>query len=433
MSSTQEIVTLLSYVLSEKDRAVVATSGLAAVPKERRLAALRGLQDLGWVGHSGLADYEESYSLTREGRRIAEERPSVDALDPRVRNHLAAISSALDHDIQKRRDGLMDLIRMECDMGNWDSALIYCYELKKIAEFARDTPTSAFALFYKGRIDRAQNRWDEALESYLTALEMYMECGDRKGVCETNRAMGIVYGAKGDHAAAIRCFESSLSLAREIQDRDAEAKAEANLAVVFDLEGKTDEAERASKHCLEYFLEVGDLPNAVRTSNNLGVLYLSRDLFDSAAEYFEKTIAACRQMANREVLGAALVNAGYCYARTGQLSRSIAYTDEAVSIFKEANNLNMLALAYRNYGAIEFRSSRHDVGSEWFEKSVRAAKASGVEDTLAACCYEYGINLMKATLNLNMAERLVKKASQLYKKLGNLERARAIETRLHAL
>lgn len=427
MATREEIVTLISYVLSDKNRETLIVSGLEAIPKDRRIAALRGLQDLGWIGHSGQADFEESYSLTREGRFIVHERPALSALEPVVRDHVEALRS-LDADSDgDLKEALVKLIRIECDLGNWDSALIYCFQLRKLAERTKDTRMSAIAACSEGKVEAVQNRWDDALESYLEANEKFMEAGDRKGVVEANRAMGVVYASKGDHVSAMRCFESSMSLARLIGDRDLEAKAEGNLANIYDLEGKAEESEKAHKRCLEYFLESGDLSSAARTSNNLGVLNMSRERFQTAAEYFEKAIETTRHSKNKGVLGIALVNGGYCYARSGDIGRALAYTDEAVSIFREPNDLNYLALAYRNYGTIDFGASKHEAAFEWFEKSVRTAQASGVQDTLAACCYEYGLALVRAVTDLRLAKKLLKRAASIYKNLGNVERATVVE------
>ena len=62
---------------------------------------------------------------------------------------------------------------------------------------------------------------------------------------------------------------------------------------------------------------------------------MSREKFDVAAEYFERTISSSRKSRNRTVLGASLINAGYCHARVGALAKSAEHTQEAVEIFKE--------------------------------------------------------------------------------------------------
>lgn len=432
MAAREELTTLISYVLGDKNRQLLITSGLEAVPKERRIAALRGLQDLGWIGHSGYADFEDSYSLTKDGRRIASERPHMLSLEDCARDRIDALRAVDGESNGEMKEGLKKLVSIECDHGNWDSALMYAYQLRKAAEKSKDAGLEAFALFHQGKIEATQNKWDEALESYLDSNEKFMEMGDRKGVAETNRAIGVVYAIKGDHASARRCFEMSLTLAKTIRDKALEAKAEGNLANIYDLEGKFEESEKSHKKCLDYFLEVGDLQGASKTSNNLGVLSMSKDNFQVAGEYFENTIATGRLLKSPQIVGAALVNAAFCYARTKDLHRAITYNDEAVSIFKEPNDLNMLALAYRNYGCVELAGSNHEAAFNWFEKSIRAAKASGVEDTFAACCCEYGMALIHSVTDVKLAKKLLKKAAMVYRDIGNIERAKIVETRLAA-
>lgn len=432
MTTRSEIQTLASYVLSDKNRVLVDGSGLSALPQERREAALRGLQDLGWIGHAGVADLGESYTLTREGRRIASERPAVSTLDSKVMEQIESLRFA-DSDINgDRREGLQRLIKTECDHGCWDSAMVNCYELKRLADKSKDAARQAFALFHLGKVEIAQNKWDEALESHLGALEKFMEAGDRKGAAETNRSMGVIYANKGDHQSAKRCFENSLETAMEIKDKELQARAEGNLAIVLAIEGRFDEAQEANKSCLACFEELEDSAGVARTSNNLGVMCLSRDSFKEASEYFETAIDSCRKAKNQGVLGVALVNAGHCYAKLGDLGKAIARTDETVAIVKEPNDLNLLAHAFRNYGLIEFRNSNFDKATEWFEKSIRTAISSGVEETLASCYYEYGMALIESTINMRLAKKMLKKASTIFRDLGNFDRASLVEKRLSA-
>lgn len=432
MAARSDIEKLLFYVLSEGNRQLLISRGLEGVPEQSRIAALRGLQDLGWIGHGGFAAFENSYSLTREGKRIALSQPPVESFPESVRQYIESLRELDGGTEWVKKEALKRLIASQCDHGNWDSAFVNCFQLRRIAERTKDVAALALARYYEGKVEMAQNRWDDALEANLSAVELYMEIGDRRGVSEANRTLGVVYGNRGDHASALRCFETSLEMARAINDKMLEAKAEGNRAIIYDLEGRFEDSERAHKASLRLFMELGDLTSAARTSNNLGVLCMSREMFDIAAEYFENTIETCRNVSCRSVLGIALVNAGYCCARTGQTGRAVQYTDEAVSIFKESNDQNMLALAYRNYGSVEMRSQMYDRAFEWFEKSVRTAKASGVEDTFAACCYEYGMALMKAGASPKLSKKLLARSCTIYKDLGNQQRARVIETHLHA-
>jgi tetratricopeptide (TPR) repeat protein len=430
MATRQEIVTLMSYVLGDTNRQILVARGLEALPAETRMSALRGLQDLGWIGHSGVADFEESYSLTKDGRMVLSEQPVLDSMDSCARSHVEALRAVDGESNCAQKEALKKLIATECDMGNLDSALIHCYELKRIAERTRDPKMLGHALFHEGKVDMAQNRWDEALESLLGANERYVEAGESGGVAMANLAMGVIYANKGDLASAVRCFESSLSMARMIGDKDLGARAEANLANIYDLQGRFDDAEAAYQRCLSFFVDTGEAVGVAKVSNNLGVLNLLKEDYQTASGYFEKTVEVCRKIKNREVLEIALVNNGFCRAKTGDLATALECTDEAVAILKESNNLNLLALAYRNYGTIEMRNLRHEAAFGWFEKGIRAAEGSGVEDTLAACYYEYGSSLIAAMTDLRLAKRLMKKAASLFKDIGNTDKAMLIEKKL---
>lgn len=430
MSSLKDIEVLFTYVLGERNHELLVNEGLSVVPEESRLAALRALQDLGWIDRKGFRHHPDTYRVTAEGRRIIETRPDFRTLDIGVKEHLDALRASDSGDKDKRKAGLAKLIDIECELGDWDNAMMHCSELRVLAEATKDAESVAAALMSQGRAERAQNHWHEALECYLKANELYMEVGNRAGVCAASRSMGIIYGNLGDHTASTRCLETSLSMATAIGDRESEVKALGNLAIVYDLEGRFEESEKAGKTCLEYFLDTGDFSSAAKTSLNLGILNMSREKFDVASEYFEKTISVSRKLRNKTILGASLINAGYCQARVGALVESAKHTEEAVEIFKEPYDSNMLALAYRNLGHIEFRRGNSDLGSKWFEKSLRLAKESDVRDTFAACCFDFGVCLMGAAGNITFAKKLLQKASSIYEQLGNVKRASEVNTRL---
>jgi tetratricopeptide (TPR) repeat protein len=430
MPSRDEIRSLASYVTGDAERKLILEHGLEGLSTDRKASILMALQDLGWIGRSGLGDFADSYELTAEGRVVTTNEPDAEALNHGSSEQIRALRDAGSDELDAVKRGLAALVEIQCERGNWDSATVKCNELRTIAGRTKDTRMLAYAYFQQGRVERAQNQWHEALEAYLKAVELYMEAGDRRGVCMANRAMGIVYGSVGDHASAIRCFETSISLAHDIGDWDSEVKGKANLAIVYDLEGRREESERLQNDCLAFFIEIHDHANASRIAVNLGVLNLTKEKFDVAADYFEKGISSTRATGMREILGAALANAGYCFVRTGDLNRSKAYTDEAVSILREPHNKNMLALAYRNYGCIEQTRGNKDAAFDWFERSVRTAKESGVEDTLAACCYEFGMALIISTTKITLARKLLKRASSIYASLGDAAKARSIDSRL---
>jgi len=53
-----------------------------------------------------------------------------------------------------------------------------------------------------------------------------------------------------------------------------------------------------------------------------------------------------------------------------------------------------------------------------------------VEDTYAACCYEYGMALIKSATDPRLARKLLKRSSTVYRNIGNLKLANKAEATL---
>ena len=62
-------------------------------------------------------------------------------------------------------------------------------------------------------------RYDQALDNFEHALDLYRNTGDKRGVAMESYAMGILFGYQGRFGAAINAKQEAFKTFTELQDR----------------------------------------------------------------------------------------------------------------------------------------------------------------------------------------------------------------------
>ncbi len=146
-----------------------------------------------------------------------------------------------------------------------------------------------------GDVQRRQNQYDAALESYDAALGLYRAVGDRRGEANTLKGTGNVQAALRQYDAALESYAAALALYRVVSDRLGEANTLAGQGQVLLARGDQAGADRLLAQAVELYRAIGDRYSiATQTGNYGGTLYnlgrkaAARPYLLRAAELFEE-------------------------------------------------------------------------------------------------------------------------------------------------
>ncbi len=178
---------------------IVGQTGLAA-ETARRAVSLAGSGGIGWLlSHTSLAQVTIATGGRAAGRRI--------------------LSRVLDHPGAKRRDPVMDLIKVRCGQ-----ALIWCEEHQQAEEVLRSVVESAraghrgadvrYALASLGDLYFRMDNWGQALADATEAVELTTDLGIRSDLGWAFASIARVEAAVGAEGASREHIARAVSLAR---------------------------------------------------------------------------------------------------------------------------------------------------------------------------------------------------------------------------
>ena len=137
-----------------------------------------------------------------------------------------------------------------------------------------------------GNIEKAESRYLEAENCFLSAIEIFQKHGNRAGEGDAYGSLGGVYQNKGELDRAIAHYTQAIDIAREIGDKRTEGSHLGNLGDIFVKMEQLSDAEKAFRKAIPildetFFIAAG----AFRGS--LALLLAQTDQFDEAQALLE--------------------------------------------------------------------------------------------------------------------------------------------------
>jgi class 3 adenylate cyclase/tetratricopeptide (TPR) repeat protein len=207
----------------------------------------------------------------------------------------------------------------------------------------REASTDDLSYLYtsRGRVLEVSALYDEALENYQELELMAKEAGDQKLELAALIPQATIYSiptAKMHEKKGKSFSDRALTLARELKDPLSESKALWNLMLLS---------------------------------------YFGRGTGEQALQYGEQSLAIAREHNFTEQLAYVLHDLTRAYTMTGDFETGIAAQDEARELWRELNNLPMLADNLTSSGYINFEFGNYEVARAYAEEAKKIAQSIG--------------------------------------------------------
>jgi tetratricopeptide (TPR) repeat protein len=118
--------------------------------------------------------------------------------------------------------------------------------------------------------------YEEAIESFSKARDLFAEAGDRTGEAEALGSLGAVYVQLGDRDQAHEAFDQALEICIETGDRSNQAKVLGNLGMLYEAQGDIPKAAEAFGEAQAIFGELGERGNEKAVSRQLKKLKIEK-------------------------------------------------------------------------------------------------------------------------------------------------------------
>ena len=213
----------------------------------------------------------------------------------------------------------------------------FLLSLSKKKEFKKDSSV----YFYLGFAYEAINKYDEAIESFLKALEKNFKKED-----EVYYNIGIAYYKKEEYDKAIEFYEETIKI------NPKHDWAYNNIGIAYYEKEEYDKAIEAYKKAIKIN------PQEDEAYNNMGSAYYKKEEYDKAIETYQKAVEI------NPKYDLAYYTMGIAYADKGEYDKAIEAYQKAVNINPQRDD------AYHNMGIIYSNKKEYDKAIESYKKAV---------------------------------------------------------------
>jgi len=201
-----------------------------------------------------------------------------------------------------------------------------------------------------GRLYRDTGQLDEAKRHLDSALALFAESEDERGIASTVDDIGKLHWLRGDYHRALEYTERALVMRRQIGDRRSIALSLNNLGEVYQDSGQFSRALECFEQALQIRREIGDLVGVAVTLNDLGMVAQDQRDDQRALALFKEAHEVVRETADRNRIALVLTNFGKILNRVGEAEKAIFYLKQAEELADELGDKRGLAEAVRGLG-----------------------------------------------------------------------------------
>jgi len=243
--------------------------------------------------------------------------------------------------------------------------------LEKDSEIYADMLISLGVTYYYTQL------YENALEYYQQALEIFTHFSNEEGISKSKTNLGLVYYRLKELPTAISLLYESLEIHQHSNNDIEKARVLGNIGIIY------VELSDYSKS-LSYYEEALQIyethENISGIASNLGsignVFNVLGDLV-KAEEYFLKALNQFERVQNKFGIAGCLGNLGAVYFQQYELEKAFSFIQQSIEINKEISNKNNLFDNYNNIARIYVEQGDYPSALEYCQKAIAISQEVG--------------------------------------------------------
>lgn len=256
--------------------------------------------------------------------------------------------------------------------GDFDRSIGYHNRAYAIAEQLADKKTMAGSLGSIGSNYLYQGAYPKALENYLKALKMHEETGNKAGMGSVIGNIGNVYSYLKEYEKSLAYYERAIRIYEELGNKAGVAAYTGNAGYIYLYQHNFSKAIEYISRALQANESLGNLNAIAGNSQGIGRVYQTQRNYVKAITYYEKALQIAEKVGNKIAIAQNLLTMGEVYlqaakdtvaspfsgelsTRKGLLTKALANANRAITLRKEAKDVNGLNFAYDTKSEVELQ------------------------------------------------------------------------------
>jgi len=276
-------------------------------------------------------------------------------------------------DLDTLTDALHNLSEIASASGNYGEAAVYLEEAVKSIEKLDFKPAQARLLLRLGVAYYRELKFDEAIDRYKRALDIFTAMNKRPDQAGVLNNLGLVFMDSGKYEEAIANFQRSFGICKELNNRTCADQALNNCGVANWKWGKYDKALEFLEQSMALRKELKDGIGEIKALENIAGVYRDMDQPDKALEYYEKALGLAGVLQDRTAEARVEARLGEVYAALEQYDTAGEHLVKALKLSKELKDRRTEGEILNSLGSRYIALGEYDRALESFDASLAIA------------------------------------------------------------
>ena len=227
----------------------------------------------------------------------------------------------------------------------------------------------ARALFMRGEIFERRFDTENALNSYVAALQLHEQRDDRRSVAETQMAIGRIFLEQNDYDRATASFTEAKQLFRTLGTVRETVRAERALGDVLLARRVYGDALDRYAGALEQAAEAGLTEEAAQVAAEMGRLSAQIGQYENALIYHRTHLDYAGTLGDTRGIGTAFTNLTQALIEQRDPTAAADYNEQALSIWTDLSDTLRLAEAYKDAARVALLSQKNKDAEQHLEQA----------------------------------------------------------------
>ena len=289
----------------------------------------------------------------------------VDSLEQELSNYLVEDTIRLNL--------YLSLIK-QLDFKDQDKSLLLLEESSTLAKKINFIKGQASILILKGDLEIENSNYEQALDHYKEAQEIFFEINDLRGISNSYAKMGLAYYNNNEFETSITNYQKSIEIDGEIGDTEHIANSLKRIGFSYFDKGEFDSAFDYYDKALKLNVANNNKKEMLSCLNNMGSTYLKRANYPVALEYYNKALVISEEIKDTLAISRLLNNIGIVYKNFGELDKALENYKKSLAIQLQIGTKRNQAAAFGNIGSIYWRQGDFETALDYFKESLCISK-----------------------------------------------------------
>lgn len=263
-----------------------------------------------------------------------------------------------------------------------EQALPHFKSALKLARGQEDLHLVTESLNGLGMVLDEQSDYEAARSHYEEALQIQRQNGDLLGQNKTLNNLGWIFFMQGDTVTAQRYYQEALQVARRTGNRIGESSALTNVGVIAFKHGDADTAQTYYETCLALCEEIGNVGGEANMHANLALLYHRRGEEETAVSHARCAIEMAQEISYHPTQAEASVYLGHALLAQGELAAAATAYRRANRLNREGNRLNRVMEGRAGLARVALAAGDLESALAEVEAILTQMASSGVDGVL---------------------------------------------------